>query len=206
MLTYHFIKRVFDLITSVLLMIALSPLFICLAALIKTSSKGPVFYPSPRLGLKGSTIRCWKFRTMHVDADKTLKKLLIQSSELRREWSLYQKLKKDPRVISCGHLLRKASLDELPQLWNVFKGEMSLIGPRPFLKDQMDSLPSSTARCLLSVKPGLSGLWQVSGRNLISFEEKIKLDLEYVQQINFWTDIKIFFKTFPVLLSSKGAY
>ena len=203
---YIFFKRVFDILSAVFFLSMTSPLFLLISLFIKLSSKGPIFYPSKRMGYQGNKIFCWKFRTMYVDADQRLKEVLENSQQLEKEWNTFQKLKKDPRIIFLGRFLRKTSLDELPQLWNVLKGEMSLVGPRPYLEDQITQISEETTHSLLSVKPGLTGLWQVSGRSLISFQDKIRLELHYVSHVNFWFDVKIFFKTFYVLVKQKGAY
>ena len=143
---------------------------------------------------------------MHLDADERLKKILRESKELKREWETFQKLKKDPRVIPIGNFLRKMSFDELPQLWNILKGDMSLVGPRPFLKDQINRIDLNERDCLLSVKPGLTGLWQVSGRSDLPFHKKVELDIYYAKHLNLWIDTKIFFKTFFILAKKEGAY
>ncbi len=183
------------------------PLLAAVAAAVKLTSKGPVFYQQTRVGLDGEHFECMKFRTMVTDADNKLKRMLTDDSELRKEFAADFKLKNDPRVTPIGNVLRKTSLDELPQLLNVLRGDMSVVGPRPVI-------PMETARygvaidLVLSVRPGLTGVWQVSGRNDVPYAERIAMDAFYARDNTFIDDLAIVAKTIPVLAlpSKKGAY
>ncbi len=208
------LKRTFDIIFSVSFLLAFSPLFALLALFIRCSSKGRVFYRSVRLGLSGKVIWCWKFRTMYADADLRLKSLLQAHPELRSEWDLYQKLRQDPRITPIGKLLRKMSLDELPQFWNVLKGDLSVVGPRPptlvgpperYLHEVHQFYGPSTFK-ILSVRPGITGIWQVSGRSKIPLEQRRKLEETYVDTHTVWGDFVIVMKTIPAVLFSRGAF
>lgn len=203
------IKRVMDIILSFCGLIVLSPLFLVIAFLIKLEDKGSVFFQQERMGKNGQKILIWKFRTMVANADKLLEELLEQNPELRQEYKANLKLKDDPRVTRCGKFLRKFSLDELPQLFNVFLGEMSLVGPRPYLEREFASELKNCAEFkyhILLVPPGITGLWQVSGRSNVSPEERVRLDVYYINNWNLWLDIFLLLKTIPAVLSRKGAY
>lgn len=193
------VKRLFDIIVSGLLILVLLPLFCVMGLLIKLEG-GPVMFSQPRRGRNGHAFPCLKFRTMHTDAEARLQQLLQQDPAVAEEWETYRKLKQDPRITRVGQFLRKTSLDETPQLLNVLAGQMSLIGPRPRLMDE----PS----CFYyeAVRPGISGLWQVSGRNTLSYEERIILDIWYVRNWNLWYDIAILIKTARVVILREGAY
>lgn len=195
-------KRTFDLILSGLLVTLLSPLFLLLALLVKATSRGPVFYRQERIGLRGSTFKMFKFRSMRVDADTELSALL--SLQGTGTTPLF-KISNDPRVTRLGRLLRKYSLDELPQLFNVIFGSMSLVGPRPQREGEV-ALYDDTAHRRLYVNPGMSGLWQVSGRSTLSWEESIRLDLYYVENWSLMGDVVILFKTFKAVVKSTGAF
>lgn len=169
-------------------------------------SKTPVFYNGKRVGRDGSLFPCWKFCTMRADGDQVLEELLARDPQARAEWDKFQKLKQDPRIDSrISAFLRKTSLDELPQLWNVFVGDMSLVGPRPILPDQLNQYGNSL-RHYTSVRPGLTGLWQVSGRNETTFAQRINWDSWYIRNWSVWNDIVILFKTVRVLFTGSGAY
>jgi exopolysaccharide biosynthesis polyprenyl glycosylphosphotransferase len=193
------IKRTADAIFSAIALLLLSPIFLVIAILIKLDSEGPVFYNSVRLGKKGSTFTCHKFRTMVADAE-TRKESLQHLNE--RDGILF-KISNDPRVTKLGRFLRKWSLDELPQLWNVLKGDMSLVGPRPPVPDEYRQYAVEHLR-RLEVVPGLTGLWQVHSRQSSSFADYIKLDLEYVDSWSVWLDITLIAKTFYVVLAGTG--
>jgi undecaprenyl-phosphate galactose phosphotransferase len=166
----------------------------------------PVFYNGMRVGKDGRLFPCWKFCTMRTDGDQILAELLDTDAEARREWELYQKLRNDPRIDSrISAFLRKTSLDELPQLWNVFIGDMSLVGPRPILPYQTTEYGDSL-RHYTSVRPGLTGLWQVSGRNETTFAQRINWDGWYIRNWSVWNDVIILFKTVRVLFTGSGAY
>lgn len=189
-------------ILSLLALLLLSPLFLLIALSIKiTDWKAPVFFKQERVGKNGKTFYMYKFRTMHTDAEEQLEKYLSQNEIAGAMF----KMKKDPRVTKMGRLLRKTSLDELPQIWNVVKGDMSLVGPRPPLPREV-AIYSAYDKQRLLITPGCTGLWQVSGRNELSFEEMVELDLRYIANLSWKLDFKILCKTFVVLLIPRGAY
>ena len=195
------VKNIIDFSAALTLLTLLSPIMLLIAALIKVNSQGPIFYSQIRCGLNGRRFKMHKFRSMYVDADQRLNELLTQN---QHDGPVF-KMKNDPRVTGVGYWLRKLSLDELPQLINVLQGTMSLIGPRPPLPHEVFSYKSSQRR-RLSVVPGITGLWQVSGRSDIDFQKWIELDLYYIDNWSLWLDFKIFLKTIPVVLQGKGAY
>jgi exopolysaccharide biosynthesis polyprenyl glycosylphosphotransferase len=199
------VKRLIDFILSFIAIIILSPLFIILAILIKIDSKGPVFFVQDRIGLNGKLFKAYKFRTMILNAEEILLKWLEENPEIRDEYLINHKLKDDPRITRMGKFLRKTSLDELPQLFNVLKGDMSLVGPRPYLVRELNDV-SSYAKYLWRVPPGITGLWQISGRNDVDFEGRLKMDMQYISNWNIWLDLNILFKTIPAVLKKDGAY
>ncbi|ELP33955.1 Undecaprenyl-phosphate galactose phosphotransferase, WbaP [Rhodopirellula baltica SWK14] len=202
----RFVKRTVDLLASSAALLFLMPLFVLVAIYIKRKSPGPVFYGHKRIGIGGQTFKAWKFRTMVTNADQVLEQYLEQDPEMRRQWVEDQKLKNDPRIISgIGHFLRKTSLDEIPQLWNTFKGEMSLVGPRPIVSDEIGRYREMYP-LYLRVRPGITGLWQVSGRNDTSYEQRIRLDSYYVCNWSPWLDTYIIFRTIRTMLFREGAY
>jgi lipopolysaccharide/colanic/teichoic acid biosynthesis glycosyltransferase len=184
------------------LLLLLSPLFLLLAALVKTTSAGPVFYAQERIGLRGTTFKMLKFRSMKVNADSQLHQLLAAQGS--GDKPLF-KVENDPRITPVGKLLRKYSLDELPQLINVLLGSMSLVGPRPQRAGEV-ALYDDAAHRRLYVSPGMSGLWQVSGRSNLTWEESIRLDLYYVENWSLMGDVVILFKTFRAVFGSTGAF
>ncbi|HHT9119110.1 MAG TPA: sugar transferase [Candidatus Hypogeohydataceae bacterium YC41] len=194
-------KRFLDISGSALLLLTSFPLFILIFILIKFTSKGPIFFRQIRCGLNGRRFVMYKFRTMLQEAE-SLKKDLVKMNELNGP---VFKIKRDPRVTPIGSFLRRTSLDELPQLINVLKGDMSLVGPRPPLPEEVERYKRWQRR-RLSMRPGITGLWQISGRNDVDFEEWMRLDLKYIDEWSFLNDIKIIFKTVPVVTSGKGAY
>lgn len=196
---YLFLKRSGDLLGSFLGIVLLSWLFIILAILIKCTSKGPVFYVSERLGKNAKPFKIYKFRSMRVGADKEVAELLDKSE---REGTF--KMKNDPRITKFGKFLRKTSLDELPQLFNIFNGTMSIVGPRPVVQREYDIMDDYQRQRFL-VKQGLTCIWQCSGRANTSFKEQMLLDLEYVNKRGFWFDIWLIVKTVPAVLFGKGA-
>lgn len=204
---YIGVKSFFDVFISILLIIFSLPIFIFIIILVKFSSRGPVFYTQKRLGKNKKIFNCIKFRTMHPEAEDLLNNLLATNDEIRNEFEATHKLKNDPRITPFGFLLRKTSLDELPQLFNVLKMEMSLIGPRPIVKEEEVKYGHSINK-VFSIKPGLTGLWQISGRNNLSYERRVKLDLLYSKNLNLLMDIRILIRTLGVLLFPKdrGAY
>jgi undecaprenyl-phosphate galactose phosphotransferase len=200
------IKTVFEYVLAITMGIALAPVLLLAAAAVKIDSRGPVFFRQIRYGRKGRRIRLFKLRTMHVDAEDRLAGLLAADPRARAEWQEYRKLKgRDPRITRVGRFLRRTSLDELPQLLNVLRGEMSLVGPRPYLIEELRELEAARS-ILFQVRPGLTGLWQVSGRSLVPFRERLSLDEHYVRNWSFWLDIIILIKTPPVALFGKGAF
>jgi Undecaprenyl-phosphate galactose phosphotransferase WbaP len=198
------LKRALDLFGASLLLLMCLPLLGVIALVLRMEG-GPVLYAQWRIGRHGRPFRCWKFRTMLPDAEAQLAELLAQNTVAREEWARDQKLRDDPRVTRIGQVLRRTSLDELPQLWNILRGEMSLVGPRPMLEDQQARYGAALTTCL-SVRPGLTGLWQVSGRNRTTFAERVELDLAYVRQQSLALDLWILWRTVFVVLSQRGAY
>lgn len=199
-------KRFFDILFSSLILILGLPIFFLIALIVRFSSKGWVIYSQERVGRGGRPFKCYKFRSMYPDADTRLKELLNNSPMLQEEWDKNHKLKNDPRVTPIGRFLRKTSLDELPQFWNVLKGDLSIVGPRPVVKAEIQKHFKEKALFIFSIRPGLTGLWQVSGRSNTSYEERIKMDEEYVRTRSFLLDLKLVFLTIPALFFSKGAY
>lgn len=199
-------KRIFDILFSLGAILFFLPLGLIIALLIKGTSPGHIFYSCKRVGKDGQPIYCWKFRTMCQDADKKLQEILHQNPELKQEWDTYYKLKDDPRVSGIGKILRKASLDELPQFWNVLVGDLSVVGPRPVTEEEIQKYFGEKASKILSVRPGLTGIWQISGRSLLTFEERIRLEESYIEMQSLIFDLKIIFKTIPMIFISRGAF
>lgn len=206
---YPFFKRLFDLLFSLAFIIVFSPVYLIIAVLIKLDSKGPIFYVGKRLGKGKKHITIYKFRTMHIDAEERLKEILKKDPIMEREWKIYQKLQKDPRCTKIGRFLRKTSLDEFPQFLNVLKGDLSVVGPRPHyiyeLEKQENSPLKRYADNVFSVKPGITGLWQISGRSHLSYEERVELDSLYCKKRSFFYDLYVVLKTIPLVLLSRGA-
>jgi Undecaprenyl-phosphate galactose phosphotransferase WbaP len=181
------------------------PLIALIAVLIRLDSPGPIFYGHRRLGQNGRPFKAWKFRTMVKDADQTLNDYLAKHPELKRDWDNDQKLRQDPRVTRVGRFLRRTSLDELPQLWNILRGEMSLVGPRPIVDEEIWRY-GDKFNLYTKVTPGLTGLWQVSGRNNLAYEERVNLDAYYVRNWSVWLDVYILVRTFWVVATGEGAF
>lgn len=200
----RFLKRVFDVVVSSLLLVLLSPLFVYIASKIKKDG-GAITYGHERIGFKGKTFSCLKFRSMVSNSQEVLEKLLASDAAVKEEWEKDFKLKNDPRITPIGHFLRKTSLDELPQLWNVLKGEMSLVGPRPVVADELERYQEDVEYYLM-VKPGMTGLWQVSGRSDTDYATRVYFDSWYVKNWSLWYDIAILFKTARVVIKHDGAY
>jgi Undecaprenyl-phosphate galactose phosphotransferase WbaP len=198
-------KRILDVLVSAVLLVTLLPLFAAIAIAIKLTSQGPAFFGHRRIGYSGSYFKAWKFRTMVDNPDAILEKHLRENPAAREEWERDQKLRNDPRVTRAGRILRKTSLDELPQLWNVLKNEMSLVGPRPIVQAEIDRYGASFS-LYKRVKGGLTGLWQVSGRNDTTYEERVRLDAAYVRNWSVWLDLFILYRTIGVVLFRSGAY
>lgn len=200
------LKRVFDLVVSFTATILVLPLLLVIAVIIKIDSRGPVLFVQERFKKEGKKFKLLKFRTMYMDADARLKGYLRQHPELQKEWDQYKKLKSfDPRVTRIGKFLRRFSLDEAPQILNVLKGHMSIVGPRPYLPREKLEIQQSAA-IIFRVKSGLTGLWQIKGRNELNFETRLKLDEFYVRNWSFLLDITIILKSFGAVLRGKGAY
>ena len=199
-------KRLFDLTFSFVFLILFLPLFVVLALLIIMASRGPIFYTCKRVGQHGRLFNCFKFRTMYADADERLQLMLASNADLKQEWEVYWKLRSDPRITPIGKLLRKTSLDELPQLFNVLIGDLSLVGPRPVTQEEIEKYYGDKAQKILSLRPGITGLWQTSGRNLLTYDERVKLEELYVDSRTFLMDLKLIAKTVPVILFPKGAF
>ena len=202
--TAQSIKRLFDVLVSTIAIVFLSPVFCVLSLAIKRSGSNVIF-SHERVGQHGSPFRCHKFQTMVHNADEVLKDLLNSSEAARQEWESEFKLKNDPRITRVGHFLRKTSLDELPQLWNVLKGEMSLVGPRPITATETVRY-NSYLSYYLQCRPGITGIWQVSGRSKTSYAERVQLDVWYAKNWHLWYDIVILFRTFSVLWKRDEAY
>jgi undecaprenyl-phosphate galactose phosphotransferase len=201
-----FLKRSFDVIFSLLSLVFFSPLLLILAILIKKDSRGALLYKAARIGKHGKIIYCLKLRTMYENADEKLAKLLKSDPFLKEEYEIFHKLKNDPRITKVGKWLRKSSLDELPQFFNVLKGELSVVGPRPYAPDELDEILAHGSKVIFSVSPGMTGLWQTSGRNLLNFEQRVKLEETYIKDRSFYLDIKLILKTIPLILFPKGAF
>jgi len=201
-----FLKNFFDFILAVVLTPFLIPLIFLIGLIIKLDSKGPIFFRHERIGKDGKKIKVFKFRTMYKDAQERLAQILENDEEARKEWDAFFKLKNDPRITKVGHFLRKTSLDELPQIFNVLKGEMSFVGPRPVVEDEIKKYYKEYAEFYYMVKPGITGLWQISGRSDVDYENRVKLDTWYVLNWSMWLDIMILFKTVSVVLKKEGAY
>ncbi len=206
LIKHYPLKRIFDIVFSICALTLCSPLFLLLCLAVKASSKGPTIYSHKRIGRGGKAFPCYKFRTMFTDADARLYDILSSDPIKRKEWQETQKLKNDPRITPMGVLLRKTSLDELPQFLNVFLGHLSIVGPRAMVKTEIETHIGPKAAKILSVRPGITGLWQTSGRSDLSFKKRIALDEEYIENHNILLDLKLIAKTIPVMLFSKGAY
>lgn len=200
----RFIKRSFDIFVSGSALVVLSPVFLLIAMLVKLDG-GPVFFGHKRLGLNGKVFSCLKFRSMVKGGDSVLKKYLSENPAANAEWQRDWKLQNDPRITRPGAILRRTSLDELPQLLNVLRGDMSLVGPRPIVVGEIDKYNSDILH-YYRVRPGITGLWQVSGRNDVSYAQRVKMDSWYVRNWSLWHDVAILCKTVPVILKRTGAY
>lgn len=198
------LKTAFDQIAAIILLVLLAPLLVVLAALVRADG-GPAFYHHRRIGAGGRVFDCLKFRSMVADADGTLRRVLAVDSAAAAEWAATQKLRNDPRITSIGRFLRASSLDELPQLFNVVRGEMSLVGPRPIVRAEIARYGSDIEH-YYAAKPGLTGLWQVSGRSDMSYARRVQLDVWYVRNWSLWHDIAILFKTIPAVFLQRGAH
>jgi Undecaprenyl-phosphate galactose phosphotransferase WbaP len=201
----QFIKRASDIVISCGALILGFPLLMALAVWVKITSPGPLFYGHERIGRSGKRFKAWKFRSMCVNADEVLEKTLSENPELKAEWDATQKLQNDPRVSSSGRFLRKTSLDELPQLWNVIRGEMSLVGPRPIVASEVEKYDKTFGN-YLRVTPGVTGFWQVSGRNLTTYDKRVELDDYYVKNWSLFFDLYILFRSIKTVVFREGAF
>lgn len=202
-----FSKRLFDIVFSLAVLILFSPIYLILALLIALTSSGPIFYVHERIGKNHQPFNCIKFRTMVTNADEVLQQIMVTSPHLSQEYADNFKLKKDPRITPIGRFLRVTSLDEFPQFWNVLKGDMSVVGPRPLVREELPKYGKYIDRILTS-RPGITGLWQVSGRNNIPYPRRVQIDLYYVNYQNFWMDVWVIIKTIGVVVfpRNNGAY
>ncbi len=202
---YRARQRIFDLALTLPLVLLLAPVFGLLALAVWINDGGTAFYGQMRIGHHGRTFRCWKFRSMVTDSDAVLAKVLEMSAEARAEWARDHKLKVDPRITWVGRLLRSSSLDELPQLWNVLRGEMSLVGPRPIVVAEVGRYgPRFHDYC--TCRPGITGLWQVSGRSDVSYRRRVALDAVYARRASLRLDVAILARTIPAVLLRRGSY
>lgn len=199
------VKRAMDLMATALGGILVLPLLLVLCMLVRLESGGPIFYTDRRMGRNGEPFPCLKFRTMVPDAEDALQRILEANPEARAEYARYHKLREDPRITRVGQFLRKTSLDELPQLWNVLRGEMSLVGPRPYLPRESEDI-GVTQSDILRVYPGMTGPWQVSGRSNTSFEERVRMDAHYVRDWSVWLDLVLLARTVKTLMSDRSAF
>lgn len=197
-------KRVFDVVVASFAIVLLSPFLLLLALLVRRQDNGPALYSQTRVGIGGKPFKCFKFRSMIVDSDARLATHLAGNPLAAREWALNRKLRDDPRITSVGKFLRKTSLDELPQLFNVLRGDMSLVGPRPVVLPELEQYGLARVH-YLRARPGLTGLWQVSGRSHTSYKQRIEFDRLYVSRWSLLRDIGILLRTIPVLLFRSGA-
>lgn len=200
-----FIKTVFDYTLTIIGTLLISPILAFIAIKIKLDSPGPVIYDGYRLGKNGKLFRCYKFRSMYCNGDEILEQYFKEHPEMYAGWKKFHKLENDPRVTPFGAFMRRTSLDELPQIFNVLLGHMSLVGPRPYLPSEKEEMGDFTSTVLMA-KPGITGYWQTSGRSNVSFDDRVKMDCWYICNWNLWLDIVMLFKTFAVVLNKKGAY
>ncbi len=197
-------KRVFDMLVAAVALVFFAPAFLTIALLIKLTDPGPVLFKHTRVGRRGKRFDCLKFRTMKTDSEERLAHILLTDPQAAAEWEAGQKLRNDPRVTWFGTFLRKSSLDELPQLFNVLRGEMSLVGPRPVTRAELNRY-GKDRRYYLLVRPGITGLWQVSGRSSTGYEKRISLDREYLEEWSWLGEIWIILMTIPAVLKTRDA-
>lgn len=203
-ITYSFLKRTVDITASAAALLLLSPVFLVTSLAIRKDSDGPAMFTQKRIGKDGKLFEIYKFRTMVPDADKKLFEMLEKDEKAREEYKLNKKLKHDPRITKVGNFLRKTSIDELPQLINVLKGDMSLVGPRPYLPREIDDM-GEYYDTIIESKPGITGLWQVSGRSNTTFEQRLEFDKEYTENKGFLYDMGLLTKTVGVVVKKNGA-
>ena len=198
---YRYIKRFMDVILATIALVVLSPIFLIIAIAIKIESKGPVFFKHARIGKNGKIIKLYKFRSMVMNAEKLIKSF---TPEQMKEYKENYKLTNDPRITKIGKFLRKTSLDELPQLFNIIKGDLSIIGPRPVITDELKKYGTNTEK-FLSVTPGLTGYWAANGRSCTTYEQRMQMELYYIDNLSLKMDIKVFFKTIEAVIKREGA-
>ena len=202
---YKIIKRIIDVIGSIVGIVILVPLIIGISiAKIVLKDKGPIVYTQNRIGKNGKIFKMYKFRSMVVGADEILEKYLEENKEARDEYKKNKKLKNDPRITTIGKFIRKTSIDEFPQFINIMKGDMTLVGPRPYLPREIDDM-GEYYPYIVTLKPGLTGYWQVNGRSDVDFNERLSMDMEYINNKNLWLDIKLIIKTVLKIFRKKGA-
>ena len=200
-INYINVKRIFDLVISTIGLIVLSPIFLILAIIVKLDSKGPVFFAHTRYGKNGKKFKMYKFRTMYENAQDMINDI---TPEQMKEWKENFKLQDDPRITKVGKFLRKTSLDELPQIVNIMKGDLSIIGPRPVIEEELKKYGENKEK-FLSVTPGLTGYWQANGRSSTTYEQRMEMELYYIDHISPKLDFKIFFKTIESVIKKEGA-
>ncbi|PTB88040.1 glycosyl transferase [cyanobacterium G8-9] len=200
------IQQIFNYLLAIILLPILLPILAIFAILIKRESSGPVFFAHNRIGQNGKIIPTFKFRSMYKDAEERLEKLISENEDIKEEWEENFKLKNDPRITKIGNFLRKTSLDELPQIFNVLRGEMNFVGPRPVIEKEIKQYYKEDAEYYYMVKPGITGLWQVSGRSDTDYQFRVSTDKWYVLNWSLWLDIVILVKTIKVVLKRDGAY
>lgn len=198
---YLYIKKVIDIILSIMSLVIILPLIFLIAILIKIDSRGPIIYKQKRLGRNGKLFTIYKFRTMVINADEVMKNF---TEDQKREFQQFFKLKNDPRITRIGNILRKTSLDELPQIFNIIRGDMSIIGPRPVVENEICKYGDLGSK-YLSVKPGLTGWWACNGRSITTYEDRIDLEMYYIDNLSFKLDFKCFIKTVSAILKKEGA-
>lgn len=204
-LLYKAIKRIIDIIGAIIGSILILPFMICIAiANIIVNDRGPIFYTQSRIGKDGKKFKMYKFRSMVVGADEILEEYLKNNSQAKAEYEINKKLKNDPRITKVGSFIRKTSIDEFPQFINVLKGEMSLVGPRPYLPKEEKDI-GTYLNYITPVKPGITGFWQISGRNELTFKERLELDKQYFEKRSIVMDLKIMFKTILKVFNKEGA-
>ena len=198
------LKRAFDVVVASAALLFLAPVFLTVIALIKLTDRGPIFYRHTRVGRQGARFACLKFRTMATDSEERLAHILLTDPQAATEWEQSQKLRIDPRITKLGAFLRKSSIDELPQFWNVLRGDMSIVGPRPITRAELNRY-GKERRYYLLVRPGITGLWQVSGRSSTGYEKRIRFDREYLEEWSWLGEFWILLMTIPAVLNTKDA-
>jgi Undecaprenyl-phosphate galactose phosphotransferase WbaP len=198
------LKRAMDIAGALLFFTLFLPLYLAVAVGVLLTSRGPIFYSQERIGLHGRSFRFWKFRSMVQNSEEVFNSFLDSDHEAKAQWEKYQKLDRDPRITWFGHFIRRTSLDELPQFWNVLIGDMSIVGPRPCMPKQKN-LYGAHWKAYCAVRPGLTGLWQVSGRNRLTYGQRVELDSQYVRNWSIWLDLRILARTLRVVLTGDGS-